>query len=111
MSQTLVQPSLSTDANIPPPTSRVPNQPQQRSTKPKIDPFALVSTELAQLRTSMLTLMGSAHPGLTQIAEYYFLQPSKQLRPLLVLLFSRATNGLGQDWALKSWNAELETKQ
>lgn len=114
MSQTLVQPSLSADANIPPPTNRVPSQPQQdkpRSLKQKIDPFALVSTELAQLRTSMLTLMGSAHPGLTQIAEYYFLQPSKQLRPLLVLLFSRATNGLGQDWALKSWKAELETKQ
>lgn len=56
----------------------------------------------------MLTLMGSAHPGLTQIAEYYFLQPSKQLRPLLVLLFSRATNGLGQGWQQKQWEAECQ---
>jgi len=52
--------------------------------------------------------MGSAHPGLTQIAEYYFLQPSKQLRPLLVLLFSRATNGLGQGWRQKQWEAECQ---
>jgi len=56
----------------------------------------------------MLTLMGSAHPGLTQIAEYYFLQPSKQLRPLLVLLFSRATNGLGQGWNAKRFAADQE---
>lgn len=78
------------------------------SSKQKVDPFGLVSTELTHLRTSMLTLMGSAHPGLTQIAEYYFLQPSKQLRPLLVLLFSRATNGLGQGWQQKQWEAEYQ---
>src|SRR5260221_9746064 len=54
-----------------------------------VDPFDLVSTELTHLRTSLLTLLGSTHPGLTSIAEYYFLQPSKQLRPLLVLLFAQ----------------------
>ena len=73
-----------------------------------VDPFALVSSELEQLRKSMLTLMGSAHPGLTQIAEYYFLQPSKQLRPLLVLLFARATNGLGNGWEHMRWLADVE---
>ena len=78
------------------------------SSEQNVDAFALVSTELAHLRSSMLTLMGSAHPGLTQIAEYYFLQPSKQLRPLLVLLFSRATNGLGQGWQQKKWEAETQ---
>jgi len=36
------------------------------------------------------------------------LHPSKQLRPLLILLFSRATNGLGTDWDLKKWAAECE---
>ncbi|CAG7854148.1 Probable hexaprenyl pyrophosphate synthase, mitochondrial Short=HPS; Flags: Precursor [Serendipita indica DSM 11827] len=91
---------------------------QNLSTSPKIsvasatnsaDPFALVSSELEHLRKSMLTLMGSAHPGLTQIAEYYFLQPSKQLRPLLVLLFARATNGLGQGWENKRWLADVES--
>jgi len=53
-------------------------------------------------------LVGSAHPTLTDIAKYYFLHPSKQLRPLLILLFSRATNGLGSDWDLKKWAAECE---
>lgn len=53
-------------------------------------------------------MVGSAHPTLTDIAKYYFLRPSKQLRPLLVLLFSRATNGLGSDWDLKKWAAECE---
>ncbi|KAG8820881.1 coq1 putative hexaprenyl diphosphate synthase [Serendipita sp. 401] len=72
------------------------------------DPFALVAPELDQLRNSMITLMGSAHPGLTQVAEYYFKQPSKLLRPLLVLLFSLATNGLGHGWRHKSWLADCE---
>jgi len=41
---------------------------------------------------------GSAHPTLTTSPRYYFLHPSKQLRPLLVLPTARATNGLGRDW-------------
>jgi hexaprenyl-diphosphate synthase len=53
-------------------------------------------------------LLGSAHPALTDIAKYYFLHPAKQLRPLLILLFSCATNGLGTDWELKKWAAECE---
>jgi hexaprenyl-diphosphate synthase len=53
-------------------------------------------------------MLGSSHPGLTEIASYYFLHPSKQLRPLLVLLWSQATNGLGHDWRLKSWAVERE---
>ncbi|KIY50236.1 terpenoid synthase [Fistulina hepatica ATCC 64428] len=46
------------------------------------------------------------HPGLTEIARYYFLRPSKQLRPLLVFLFSQATNGIGRNWGLKKWESE-----
>jgi len=74
----------------------------------RVDPFDLVSPELSHLRTSLLTLLGSTHPGLTSIAEYYFLQPSKQLRPLLVLLFARATNGLGTRWERKHWAAHCQ---
>ena len=70
------------------------------------DPFKLVAPQIEQLRGSLLNLLGSSHPGLTEIARYYFLHPSKQLRPLLVLLWSQATNGLGHDWRLKSWAAE-----
>lgn len=73
-----------------------------------VDPFDLVTPELSHLRTSLLTLLGSTHPGLTSIAEYYFLQPSKQLRPLLVLLFAHATNGLGAGWGRKHWAAHCQ---
>jgi hexaprenyl-diphosphate synthase len=65
------------------------------------DPSALVAPELDHLRQNLFSLLGSAHPGLDEIAKYYFLHPSKQMRPLLVLLFARATNGLGQDWREK----------
>ncbi|KAA1471417.1 terpenoid synthase [Dentipellis sp. KUC8613] len=81
---------------------------EQTPAVPRPDPYALLKPELAHVRDTLLNLLGSAHPTLTEIAKYYFLHPSKQLRPLLVLLFSRATNGLGQDWELKKWAAECE---
>ncbi|KAG5639544.1 hypothetical protein H0H81_012215 [Sphagnurus paluster] len=74
------------------------------------DPYALVAPELSQLRASLLGLVGSAHPGLSDIARYYFLQPSQQMRSLLVLLFSHATNGLGTHWAQKAWAAQREAQ-
>ncbi|KAI5120793.1 hypothetical protein M0805_002420 [Coniferiporia weirii] len=77
-------------------------------TAPPVDPYNYLAPELACLRKTLLHLLGSSHPSLTTIAEYYFLQPSKQIRPLLVLLFSRATNGLGADWDEKLWAAEQE---
>ncbi|KAI0778669.1 isoprenoid synthase domain-containing protein [Trametes elegans] len=72
------------------------------------DPYALVAPQLKELRETLLNLLGSSHPSLTEIAKYYFLHPSKQLRPLLVLLFSQATNGLGSNWYRKQWEAECE---
>ena len=72
------------------------------------DPYQLVAPQLKHLRETLLDLLGSSHPSLTEIAKYYFLHPSKQLRPLLVLLFSQATNGLGRGWHLKKWAAECE---
>ncbi|KAF8623772.1 hypothetical protein AX15_006213 [Amanita polypyramis BW_CC] len=69
------------------------------------DPFKHLSTELAELRTSLLTLLRSGHPALSEIGEYYFLHPSKQIRPLLVLLLSQATNGLGSQWDRKLWES------
>ncbi len=72
------------------------------------DPYKLVAPQLQQLRETLLNLLGSSHPSLTEIAKYYFLHPSKQLRPILVLLFSQATNGLGSGWHLKKWAAECE---
>ncbi|KAJ7606794.1 isoprenoid synthase domain-containing protein [Roridomyces roridus] len=72
------------------------------------DPSAVVAPELESLRSSLLSLLGSAHPGLDEIAKYYFLHPSKQMRPLLVLLFARATNGLGAGWREKRWASDCE---
>ncbi|KZV67643.1 terpenoid synthase [Peniophora sp. CONT] len=72
------------------------------------DPYKLLKPELDIQRERLLNLLGSAHPTLTEIAKYYFLHPSKQVRPLLVLLFARATNGLGSGWEDKAWAAECE---
>ncbi|KLO20185.1 terpenoid synthase [Schizopora paradoxa] len=75
----------------------------QRSTpvKKDVDPYALVSSDLEHVRTNLIKLLGSANPTLTSVASYYFKHPSKQLRPLLVLLFAQATNGLGGRWEEK----------
>ncbi|KAL4252450.1 FPP/GGPP synthase family protein [Abortiporus biennis] len=88
---------------IPPPTQTL-----QPSGSPRPDPYKFLSPQLAHLRETLLNLLGSSHPSLTEIARYYFLHPSKQLRPLLVLLFSQATNGLGRGWQEKLWAAECE---
>ncbi|KZT27555.1 terpenoid synthase, partial [Neolentinus lepideus HHB14362 ss-1] len=102
-------------------TAQVQRRPQHAETTPgpphssgkqaaptRVDPHALLAPQLTRVRKTLLNLLGSSHPGLTDIAEYYFLHPSKQIRPLLVLLFSCATNGLGRDWELKKWAAECE---
>ena len=84
------------------------HQPAVAASSSPPDPYLLLKPQLDHLRERLLCLVGSAHPTLTDIAKYYFLHPSKQLRPLLILLFSRATNGLGSDWELKKWAAECE---
>jgi len=71
-----------------------------------VDPHALLMAEITHVRSSLLSLLGSSHPTLSEVASYYFRRPSKQLRPLLILLFSRATNGLGSHFPLKLWYAE-----
>ena len=73
------------------------------------DPYFLVASELTYIRKSMLNLLGAAHPGLADMAEYYFLHSSKQLRSLVVLLFSRATNGVGRHWERKHWDAAYQS--
>ncbi|PPR06137.1 hypothetical protein CVT26_005359 [Gymnopilus dilepis] len=87
----------------------LPLQHERPKTRQLPDPYLLVASELTYIRKNMLNLLGSAHPGLAGMAEYYFLHPSKQLRSLLVLLFSRATNGLGRHWERKHWDAAYES--
>lgn len=94
-------------ATRPTPAEPILHQPAVASSSPP-DPYLLLKPQLDHLRERLLNLVGSAHPTLTDIAKYYFLHPSKQLRPVLILLISRATNGLGSDWDLKKWAAECE---
>ncbi|KAF5374968.1 hypothetical protein D9758_000504 [Tetrapyrgos nigripes] len=72
------------------------------------DPYVLLARELSQLRNNLSGLLGSAHPALSNIAQHYYLHPSQQLRPLVVLLFARATNGLAHGWEEKKWIAHCE---
>ncbi len=79
--------------------------PHEQLTRKRLDPFTLVAPELTHLRSCLLSLLGSAHPGLTQIAEYYFLDPRKQLRSSAVLLIAKATNGFSKGWQNKQRSA------
>ncbi|KAJ4485632.1 terpenoid synthase [Lentinula aciculospora] len=92
---------------IPPRTTAVINTTELLN-PPRPDPFTLLASELDYLRGNLLRLLGSAHPTPHQLAQHYFADPSKQLRPLVVLLLSRATNGLGNEWEQKKWIAECE---
>ena len=72
----------------------------------KVDPRAFLKAEISYVHSSLLNLLGSSHPTFSDIASNHLYHPSKQLRSLLVLLFSRATNGLGSHFPLKLWSAE-----
>ncbi|KIJ53749.1 hypothetical protein M422DRAFT_154939 [Sphaerobolus stellatus SS14] len=98
----------STAVNAHPAPPRIPRDTPAPKILPQVDPYAFITPELKHIRSTLLQLLGSSHPTLTEIAKYYFLHPSKQLRPLLVLLFASACNGLGQDWRVKRWAAECE---
>ena len=54
-----------------------------------------ISHELRTLKSSLTNLLGSSHPSLDAVAKYYFQAEGKNLRPMIVLLMSQATNGLG----------------
>ncbi|EIW71390.1 hypothetical protein TREMEDRAFT_15595, partial [Tremella mesenterica DSM 1558] len=59
------------------------------------DPLSAIHAEISNLQSTLFKLLGSSHPSLDTIAKYYFRTEGKHLRPLLVLLISQATNGLG----------------
>lgn len=94
--------------NTPPEAAPIVPPTKDRIASTRLDPYKLLEPQLTHLRTTLLDLLGSSHPSLSEIAKYYFLHPSKQLRPLIVLLFAQATNGLGREWVRKKWAAEVE---
>lgn len=56
-----------------------------------IDPLRIVGNELKFLSKNIRQLLGSGHPVLDTVAKYYTQSEGKHVRPLLVLLMSRAT--------------------
>ncbi|SCU85210.1 LANO_0C03664g1_1 [Lachancea nothofagi CBS 11611] len=54
------------------------------------NPISLVSQEMSTLAKNIVALMGSGHPTLNRVTGYYFEAEGKKVRPMLVLLLSRA---------------------
>jgi hexaprenyl-diphosphate synthase len=57
-----------------------------------IDPLRLVANEMKFLTGNIRKLLGSGHPLLDRVAKYYTQAEGKHVRPLIVLLMSRATS-------------------
>ena len=57
-----------------------------------VDPLRIVAKELKFLNKNIQQLLGSGHPILDRVAKYYTNSEGKHIRPLLVLLMSRATS-------------------
>ncbi|PRT54147.1 putative hexaprenyl pyrophosphate synthase, mitochondrial [Wickerhamiella sorbophila] len=58
--------------------------------QPLRDPFSIVSAEMSTLAGNIASLIGSGHPTLNKVAAYYFQSQGKHVRPLIVLLLSKA---------------------
>lgn len=56
-----------------------------------MDPLRIVAKEMKFLTGNIRQLLGSGHPSLDTVAKYYTQAEGKNMRPLIVLLMSRAT--------------------
>lgn len=54
------------------------------------DPFSIVSHEMSSLAKLIASLIGSGHSTLNRVSSYYFEAEGKNVRPLVVLLLSKA---------------------
>ncbi|WFC94004.1 tRNA dimethylallyltransferase [Malassezia brasiliensis] len=63
------------------------------------DPLEVVGDELSSLRHNIAALLGSGHPSLDRVGKYYFQAEGKHVRPMIVLLMAKATNGLSPAWS------------
>lgn len=54
------------------------------------NPISFVSNEMNTLTKNIILLIGSGHPVLNRVTGYYFEAEGKKVRPMLVLLLSRA---------------------
>ncbi|EGW34559.1 uncharacterized protein SPAPADRAFT_59987 [Spathaspora passalidarum NRRL Y-27907] len=67
---------------------------QPQSSKIFDDPFSIVSHEMSNLAKSIANLIGSGHPILNRVSSYYFEAEGKNVRPLIVLLLSKALSNI-----------------
>jgi len=58
----------------------------------RVDPLRAVAKEMQHLTGNIRKLLGSGHPSLDRVAKYYTHAEGKHVRPLIVLLMSRATH-------------------
>lgn len=65
---------------------------RQSSAEIRIDPLRIVGKEMKYLTKNIRQLLGSGHPMLDTVAKYYTQSEGKHIRPLVVLLMSRATS-------------------
>ena len=67
------------------------NAPPDPNAPIAVDPFRTVAKEMKFLTKNIRQLLGSGHPTLDTVAKYYTQSEGKYVRPMLVLLMSRAT--------------------
>ena len=79
--------AVSAAQNLVSSTTRDPGSPGGVS----IDPLRVVAKEMKFLTKNIRQLLGSGHPTLDTVAKYYTQAEGKHVRPLVVLLMSRAT--------------------
>ncbi|WWD20379.1 hypothetical protein CI109_104855 [Kwoniella shandongensis] len=72
-----------------------PSAPSSSTATSLDDPLSAINAEIGNLKSSLWRMLGSSNASLDTVAKYYFQAEGKHLRPLLVLLMSQATNGLG----------------
>lgn len=58
------------------------------------NPLSLVSNEMKTLTNNIILLIGSGNPMLNKVTRYYVETEGKKVRPLLVLLLSRALSAI-----------------
>ncbi len=56
------------------------------------DPLQMMGQEMKYLTKNIKKLLGSGHPMLDKVAKYYTQAEGKHIRPMVVLLMSRATS-------------------
>jgi len=67
------------------------NGPRSAGVGISVDPLRIVGKEMKFLTKNIRSLLGSGHPTLDTVAKYYMQSEGKHIRPMLVLLMSRAT--------------------